>query len=293
MNTHDFSLISAIKRIAVLAMVSDDELMELLVFKGGSAIDMIYNLSTRASLDLDFSMENGLTEEEQGKVAYKIQKALTETFLKHDLFAYDIKFKERPKTVDPEVGSWWGGYEVKFKVIENEKAIKLENDIDRMRKLSIPLGKKGSTVFKIDISPYEYCEQSGFAEIEDYTVRVYTPEMLVFEKLRAICQQMPEYKDIVKRFSPKARARDFYDASILIAQFEIEPSTDDNRLLIKHIFEAKKVPLDYIKRIKEFREFHREDFDASVKTTVGGDEEIENYDYYFDNILRYFDGLSF
>ncbi len=293
MNTHDFSLINKIKRIAIQAMVSDDKLMELLVFKGGSAIDIVYNLSHRASLDIDFSMEDGLTAEEEDEVAAKIDKALTNTFLEYGYYAYDIKFEERPKVIDPEVEGWWGGYAVTFKVIDTAKAVELEYHPKKIRDYSFALGKGGKKSFKIDISPYEYCEQSGLAEIDNYTVRVYTPEMLVFEKLRAICQQIPDYKGIVKRMTPTARARDFYDASILIDQFKIDPSTDENKELIKHIFEAKKVPLEYIKQIKDYREYHREDFEASVKTTIEGDLEIQNYEYYFDNILRYFDGLDF
>ncbi len=46
-----------IKKLVVIAMFSDDELMERLVLKGGNALDLIHRISTRASLDLDFSME--------------------------------------------------------------------------------------------------------------------------------------------------------------------------------------------------------------------------------------------
>ena len=47
-----------IKKLAVIAMFSDDELMGRLVLKGGNAIDLIYRLSSRASVDVDFSIEN-------------------------------------------------------------------------------------------------------------------------------------------------------------------------------------------------------------------------------------------
>ena len=45
-------------------------------------------------------------------------------------------------------------------------------------------------------------------ELDDYTIYVYSPTMIAIEKLRAICQQMPEYA-LQRR--PSARARDFYD----------------------------------------------------------------------------------
>ena len=47
-----------IKKITLKAMYSDDELMEMLVLKGGNAIDLIYGVSSRSSLDLDFSMQS-------------------------------------------------------------------------------------------------------------------------------------------------------------------------------------------------------------------------------------------
>lgn len=50
-----------IKRMVIIAMASDDELMETLVLKGGNAIDLMYrdrsNNLSRSSYDLDFLME--------------------------------------------------------------------------------------------------------------------------------------------------------------------------------------------------------------------------------------------
>ncbi len=45
-----------IKRLVVIAMFSDDQLMEYLVLKGGNAVDLVYKLSSRASMDIDLSM---------------------------------------------------------------------------------------------------------------------------------------------------------------------------------------------------------------------------------------------
>ena len=43
-----------IKRLIIIALVSDDYLMETLVLKGGNALSVAYELSSRASFDLDF-----------------------------------------------------------------------------------------------------------------------------------------------------------------------------------------------------------------------------------------------
>lgn len=50
----DLILLEKIKKLAIISIVSDDELMEKLVLKGGNAIDLIYQVSGRASIDLIF-----------------------------------------------------------------------------------------------------------------------------------------------------------------------------------------------------------------------------------------------
>ena len=43
-----------IKRLIIIALVSDDYLMETLVLKGGNALSVAYELSSRASFDFYF-----------------------------------------------------------------------------------------------------------------------------------------------------------------------------------------------------------------------------------------------
>jgi len=45
-----------IRRAAIAALFSDDVLTEYLVLKGGNALDLIYGITSRTSMDLDFSM---------------------------------------------------------------------------------------------------------------------------------------------------------------------------------------------------------------------------------------------
>jgi len=44
-----------IRRTAIIAMFSDDVLMEQLVLKGGNALDLVHGLTALGSLDIDFS----------------------------------------------------------------------------------------------------------------------------------------------------------------------------------------------------------------------------------------------
>ena len=65
----DIDLVNKIKRIALIALASDDELVETLVLKGGNAIDLAYkpknDTISRTSYDLDYSIEDGDFSEDE------------------------------------------------------------------------------------------------------------------------------------------------------------------------------------------------------------------------------------
>ena len=105
--------------------------------------------------------------------------------------------------------------------------------------------------------------------------------MIVFEKLRAICQQMPEY---TPNTTKTARARDFFDIYAVIEHFKIDFTLLDNLSLLKNIFEAKKVNLSLIGQINQYREYHRPDF-ASVEATAKPSVKLKTFDYYFDYVV--------
>ena len=52
----DFDKLRFIRKLVLIAIFSDDELMDTFVVKGGSAIDLIYKLDARASVDIDLSI---------------------------------------------------------------------------------------------------------------------------------------------------------------------------------------------------------------------------------------------
>lgn len=285
-------LLNRVKKLAVTAMVSDDTLMEKFIFKGGSAIDLIYDLSQRASLDLDFSMEDGLSDDEEKDIGLRVEKALRETFEEAGFHAHDIKFERRPRNMAKEFRDFWGGYQIEFKILPLESAEQHGFDQEKMRRNSLAVGKNNSTIFKIDISSYEYCAAKKMETIEDYVIYVYSPEMIVFEKLRAICQQNEEY-DAIIRTNRRPRGRDFYDIHLLMEQFEIDPTTQENIDLISHIFAAKRVPLDFIQKIRNYKDYHRENFEASLKDTLTRDDDLKEFDFYFSFVLETFEALKF
>jgi hypothetical protein len=291
----ELSFIDEIKRLTIIAIVSDDDLMETLVLKGGNAMDIIYNITDRASIDLDFSMSNDFKKDELPLIEDKIKKTLRNTFYTKGYEVFDIIFAPRPRihkehTTDFQ-NDFWGGYRIFFKLIEKPQYDKNKTDLELIRKTAKVVGINGKKTFQIDISKFEYCDQKDKAMLKGYTVYVYTPKMIVFEKLRAICQQMQEYKDIIDTIRPAPRARDFFDIYMLLDKFPFDVTDDKNIELLKIVFETKKVPLKLIQNIREYREFHRLDF-PSLKATVRPGFPLKEFDFYFDYVLQTFEKLS-
>lgn len=283
------ALLEQIKKLVVIAMFSDNELEDLLVLKGGNALDLVHRLSARASVDVDFSMQDDLPED---FLAFRnrIEAALQTTFRPEGYEVFDVQMAANPEVVSPDLAKFWGGYLVEFKLIRKDLFDVHADDIDSLRRNALQIGR--GKKFLIDISRFEYIAPKESQYLDGYRIFVYSPEMIVCEKLRAICQQTPEYGEIVKRKRPGgARARDFLDIFTLVQARGIDLSNRTTQDLLKEIFEAKKVPLSLLGRIKDSREFHRSDFPAVVATVKTG-VEVQEFDYYFDFVLGLVDELK-
>lgn len=284
-------VLQKIKLMTISALVSDDILIGILVLKGGNALNLAYDITSRGSIDIDFSMEKDFTELEKIRLKKKLSYLLNKEFSKENYVVFDIKLNDRPEKIKEEIKSFWGGYLLEFKIISNDIYNEYKDDEEALRRRALPIHKDNSTKFTVDISKYEYIAQKRFRDIEGTVVSVYSPEMLAIEKLRALCQQNSDYRSIIFSFTPKSRARDFYDIYNISTSFSIDFKTTENIELCQHIFAAKRVPLSYIPRIEEQREFHRQSWE-SVSDTVDPKENLKAFDFYFDHTLNLFEHLS-
>lgn len=262
-----------IRKALLTAVASDDVLYDMLVLKGGNALELIHRIGERASLDLDFSMEGDAGD--PGELEARLRHAVEDRLDSLGLVVFDWKFGPRPNT--PRDGMQrWGGYRAEFKVIDREFANLLGGDLQDLRRQSIEIGPGHERVFQIDISKFEFCRGRTTVEVDHYELQVYTPAMIAAEKLRAICQQMPEYK---QRLHPTPRPRDFYDIHAIVAGGGVR--LGDEQELIRHMFDAKDVPyalLGLISRERE-RSFHAQGF-VAVEQAVRG--ALKPFDFYFD-----------
>jgi predicted nucleotidyltransferase component of viral defense system len=280
----DLELLEKIKRIAAVALVSDDVLMEKLVLKGGNAINIIHQLSSRASIDLDYSMEGDFTSDELLDIESRVKKSLETTFKENGYQIFDLKFSEKPEKVAERVKHFWGGYAVEFKIMESDKYDGFDS-INDLRNNAIVINKNNSTKYTIDISKHEFVDKKIDYEIDGYTLFAYSPEMIICEKIRALCQQVPAYKTIVQSMTPKSRARDFFDIYTLITHFGIDLTQTENVELLKNILAAKNVPVDFIGEISNSKNLHEESY-AGLKDTVKASEEIEAFNFYFEFVTK-------
>lgn len=276
------SFIEKVKRLTLKAMFYDDDLMEILVLKGGSAIEMVYHASDRPSIDLDFSIKDDV---DILFLQEKIKKSLLYVFKLENLIPFDINVTPKPKVRSEKSPEYWGGYKIEFKVIQEEEYQKYASDENQLNIRALPVNIKDKRKFKIDISKYEYCNSKSEMIIDDQTVYVYTPEMIVFEKLRAICQQMDEYTSKLGISNKTARARDFYDIYILTEKYHINAKSEENLKLRNLIFGAKVVPVELLKLLPKYKDYHEQDY-QSLKDTVS--KEIREYDFYFNYVWENF-----
>ena len=94
-------LLEKIKGAALVAMVSDDELMDILVLKGGNALNLVHKLSTRNSMDLDFSMEKDFFDGQMDKLQRTFQRVLDKSFSTLHLKVFDVVFMRIESVVFP------------------------------------------------------------------------------------------------------------------------------------------------------------------------------------------------
>jgi predicted nucleotidyltransferase component of viral defense system len=273
-----------VKRLTIIALVSSDELMEKLVLKGGNAIRIVAPNAVRQSLDLDFSLDGEL--DDVGRVRTLAERLLSETFAPAGLTVFDMKLDAAPPKITKDtVGEFWGGYILQFKVMPREQFDGLSGRPQKRQIQALELGPGGRRVFTVDISHHEYCVGKEAHDFDGYRVYVYTPLMIVCEKVRAICQQMPAYRKLVRSHSARPRARDFFDIHFLMTRSAVDLREAVARETLRRMFEAKRVPLALLGRISEEREYHRENF-ASVRATVAATHLVEGFDFYVDFLVE-------
>lgn len=105
--------------------------------------------------------------------------------------------------------------------------------------------------------------------------------MLVYEKIRASCQQLEDYKLV----GNKTRARDLYDIYKILtnpkqANLREAVLDQDNFYILENIFKAKDVPLELMLKLDSKESDLAEDYKTKVIPQIAS-SETEDFDYIF------------
>lgn len=253
--------------------------MNTLVLKGGNALALVHDVGHRASVDMDFSIESNFPD--LAKTRDLVFTLLRKQFSGAGYVVIDEKFVPKPSKRGPGQPDWWGGYIIEFKLVEKDLYEKYKGDPDALRRNSAVVGPEQKRIYTIDISKNEFCAAKVRREIDGYGVYVYSLEMIALEKLRAICQQMPDYK--ITRDNKSARARDFYDIYQIATRSDVDLLSDGNRAMLREIFAAKEAPLALLGEIYRFKDFHEPDWPSVVASVT---ERPQPFEFYFDFVVE-------
>jgi len=257
----------------ILALYQSPDLANRLFLKGDSALRIFDHQTSRLSIDADFSLETELDDPDG--FFDSIRLCVESRFSSHQQDIIDFKPMRKPKTSSKNRPGWWGGWSCEFKLVDQIHGAKTL--ATKRRHALIPDGASSPKI-TIDISEHEYCGTHRSKTIEGIKIQGYSRELLVLEKLRAICQQHPDYK---YRLS-KNRSRDFYDIYSLTADFDDAFVKKCSRHLT-NVFATKEVPLDILKAIwnEQFIDEQRRGFEQ-VKDTVRG--TVYDFDVYVEHV---------
>ena len=78
------------------------------------------------------------------------------------------------------------------------------------------------------------------------------------------------------------RARDFYDVHAIVTAAGVNLAAPEQIDMIRHMFDAKEVPLRLLGSIGKYREFHRLDWPAVQSSVAAG---LQDFDFYFDFLV--------
>jgi len=228
----------------------------------------------------------GLTTPQQ--IIHKLGKLLSQTFEEYGFpyIVHDVRLKEKPKMPDPMLVEFWGGYELTFKLISPENWQKYQGNHGALASKSLALVGAGKTI-SIDFGKHEYVGDITTTELLHYNIPIYTPTLIVLEKLRAICQQMDIYnKSIGKENFGKPRPRDFYDIYSVMTTPGIVVNLQNAETMyhLKECFKVKRVPLNLISQIHTTRDFHRLE-ESKLKDSILDQSTYRGFDFYFDFVI--------
>lgn len=276
--------IQEVIRECVVALFSNEILKRTLVLKGGTALILIEKIESRLSVDIDFSVVDEIKD--PAMYFNNVAEVLKIHFNKLGYEVFDTEYSRRPKERAESKPRFWGGWRFEFKLIDRKA--KPKNNIESKRRLALIPDGAASSKISLEISEYEYCDSIENVEIDGSFVTSYSTALLILEKLRAICQQHPNYPYGKLR----NRARDYFDIYQLIKKHRSTELYQELKQHLPQVFAAKDVALNLLNEIFQpaFVEFQAGHFE-SVESTVK--EKMEPFEFYLEQLKLLISDLGY
>ena len=271
--------ITDILELELVGIFSDPYLSKHVFLKGGAALIFLEKIDERKSTDVDLSTPDSIKDHEK-TFFERIEKVLEQEFRKHNYDVIDFKHDRKPKE-RRDRPEWWGGWNCEFKLCAAEHR-KLSDERRRKRAL-IPEGSNSSKI-EIQISEHEYCGTARSRTIKGVKINGYTRALLVTEKLRAICQQHPDYKYRLKR----NRVRDVVDIYHLTKDHQGDKFLKECKTELPKVFAAKQVDTAFLEALFDegFVDTLRAGFPQVADTLKGTVYPVDTYIEYLRAFVR-------
>ncbi|MFT8666917.1 MAG: nucleotidyl transferase AbiEii/AbiGii toxin family protein [Liquorilactobacillus ghanensis] len=277
-----------IRNTVITSIFSNDILLDKLTLKGGNALDF-QGVTDRASQDIDFAITDGVNFNRE-KYGPMIKKSLIDGFAAVGYEVINFKLDVRPQKKSKVIEQYnnendfkdivWEGYYIKFGIIQKEKyEFLIKNNVKNIgAQAETTWGNKKN--IEIDLSKGEYTDPREEKELDGYTIYIYTPIMLVYEKMRASCQQLPQYT----LGSPKERARDLFDIYEIIIQTDNlyeQVLNPENIYILKKMFILKGVSFKLLTKLSSYKEELAKDYKNNVLPQIRSDKNKQDFDFIF------------
>ncbi len=286
-----------IRDTVLTSIFGNDYLYDKLTLKGGNAL-ALQGVNARASQDLDFSVPHGI-DLDQRTYEPIFKDSLSNGFNAKGYKVINFIFTPKPSKKNKYVQKQnslnnssnviWGGYHIRFGIIEHNLYNKL------LQSKTKNMGAHAETIagdkksIEIDISKDEYTKNREKKDLNGFTIYIYTPLMIVYEKVRASCQQLPEYKVN----GPKERSRDLFDIYELTSTNSglLEQVTNQNNIdILIQMFTIKMVDFELLTKLDSYTEQLRSDYQNNVIPQIKTAEK-PSFNFLMDYSKRLFDQL--
>ena len=116
-----------VRSLVITALFSDEVLFNTFVLKGGNALDIVYEIGSRSSVDVDLSIPDDFDNVDDARI--RIFDSLRNRFDKAGYVIFDEQFDRRPSALRFGQNSKWGGYQITFKIISKAEFAAHKSDI--------------------------------------------------------------------------------------------------------------------------------------------------------------------